>query len=415
MNEFATQPVIGLLAALGGGLLVGVERERRKGDGSNREPAGVRTFTLVALLGAIAAQLGQGVVLLSVFSVAVFAVAGYLRRIEYDPGLTTEIALLATLLLGVLAMSTAGLASGLFVALAILLQSKQALHHFTRQVLSERELDDALVLAASVLIVLPLLPDVAIDPLDVINPRKLWLFAVLVMTINALGYIALRALGNSRGFALAGFLGGFVSSAATIAGMGQRAASDPTLRSACIAAALLSNVATMIQLALILLAVSPDLLRHIALPLFMATITAVLIAARFVWHSHGTEQKNAQGPQGRPFALLQAITFAAIVTSALLVAAVLRLWFGESGVFVAATAAGFADVHAAAVTVGQLVRDNNLGIVEASFALAAAFTANSLVKCGAAWMGGAGYAWPVMGGVATINAVLAAAIWLSRA
>ncbi len=415
MEEFATQPLIGLLTAIGGGLLVGVERERRKGDGPTREPAGVRTFTLVALMGAIAAQLGHGVVFLAGVAVAAFAVAAYLRRTDQDPGLTTEIALLATLLLGALAMSAPGLTSGLFVLLTILLQSKQALHHFTRQVLSERELDDALVLAASVLIVLPLLPDVAIDPFEVINPRKLWLFAVLVMTLNALGYIALRAWGTSRGFALAGLLGGFVSSAATIASMGQRAVSDPELRSACVAGALLSNVATVIQLSLILLAVSPNLLQHIVLPLGVAITTAGLSAAWFIWRSRGAMHVNGHAPQGRPFALLQALAFAAIVAVALLSAAGLRIFIGESGVFVAATATGFADVHAAAVSLGQMVRDDHLGIHAASLALAGAFTANSLVKCAVAWLGGAGYAWPVITGVAAINTALVTTIWLMAA
>ena len=141
--------------------------------------------------------------------------------------------------------------------LVVLLQTKQALHHFTRNVLSERELSDALVLAASVLIVLPFLPDRAFDPYAVLNPRRIWLFAVFVMAIDPGGYIALRLFGARRGLLLAGFLGGFISSTPTIASMRQRGRETPDVYRACVAASLLSNVATIVQLALVLLVTAP--------------------------------------------------------------------------------------------------------------------------------------------------------------
>ena len=240
MIAVGAEQLFGLVAALGGGLLVGVGRERQKAQQPQHEPAGVRSFTVVALVGATAALLGPVAVAVAGVAVAALAVASYWHSVEHDPGVTTELALLATFLLGALAQGHAQLGAGLFVAPALLLQSKAWLHRFTRQVLSEDELRDALLLAASALIVLPLLPDRAFDPWAVLNPRKLWLYAVLVMAINALGYIALRAFGAGRGLVLAGLLGGFVSSAATIAGMGQRAAAQPRLVAGCVAAALLS-------------------------------------------------------------------------------------------------------------------------------------------------------------------------------
>lgn len=411
MIAVGAEQLFGLVAALGGGLLVGVGRERQKAQEPQHEPAGVRSFTVVALIGAMAALLGPVAIAVGGIAVAAMAVASYWHSVEHDPGVTTELALLATFLLGALAQAHPQLGAGLFVALALLLQSKAWLHRFTRQVLSEEELRDALLLAASALIVLPLLPDRAFDPWAVLNPRKLWLYAVLVMALNALGYIALRAFGAGRGLVLAGLLGGFVSSAATIAGMGQRAAAQPRLLAGCVAAALLSCVATVVQLAAILFAVAPQLLRQLLLPLGAAGVTAVIVAAWFVWRGHGAHNGDGEVVQGRPFALRQALLFAAIVAAGLLLASWLHGAWGENGVLAAAAATGLADVHAAAVGLGQLVSGGGVAAPEAAWALAAAFSANSLVKCAAGAVGGLRYFVPVAAGVVLINLALVLATW----
>ena len=399
----------GLLAAVGGGLLVGIQRERRKGSGPQRQPAGVRTFTVVGLIGAVAALLGPTMIAVAAGSIAALVAVSHWHSADRDPGLTTELALLATFLLGALAMGTPTLGAALFVALAVLLQSKETLHDFTKRVLGEQELDDALLLAASVLIVLPLLPDRPVDPWSVLNPRRLWLVAVLVMSINAAGYIVLRALGGRAGLPLAGFFGGFVSSSATIAGMGQRAASDPKLRGGAIAGALVSCVATVVQIALICSAIEASWLRALAVPLAVTAVVAVLVALPFVRGGTGEGGKDPS-VKGRPFALGQALLFAGIVAMALLLSKFLQLWLGSGGVIAAAAATGFADVHAATVSLAQAIGAQGLAAEEASKALAAAFTTNSIVKCFAAGTGGTAYARAVIPGIAAINVAFVLAV-----
>ncbi len=145
--------------AFGIGLLIGVERERRKGKGPQRAAAGIRTFAIAGLLGAACFQLG-GVVLVAVgiLALAGFIALSYLRTQQVDPGLTTESALLLTLVLGALAMREPALASAVAVGVTILLAARTSLHRFVRTVLTEQELHDALVLAAAIVVVLPLMP-----------------------------------------------------------------------------------------------------------------------------------------------------------------------------------------------------------------------------------------------------------------
>jgi uncharacterized membrane protein (DUF4010 family) len=157
--------ILSLAVALGIGLLIGTERERRKGEGLDRSRAGLRTFALVSVTAAISFIVG-GLPLLAVTIGGIFALTelAYWRGHDDDPGITSEIALSTTMLLGGLAMTRPGLAAGIAVAVTILLSARSALHRFVRSGLSEVELRDALIFAAATLIVLPLLPDQAMGP-----------------------------------------------------------------------------------------------------------------------------------------------------------------------------------------------------------------------------------------------------------
>ena len=402
-----TALLYGFLAALGGGLLVGVERERSKGTGPERDAIGARTCVLAALCGTVCALLGDAALVLGGLAAAGFAALAYRQSRTHDPGLTSEIALLLVYLLGAVAVTRAQLAAGLYVLVAIVLASKPWLHRFTRQSLGDAELDDLLLLAASALIVLPLLPDRAIDPFGVINPRTLWLLVVLVMAINAAGYVALRVLGARRGLLLAGFFGGFVSSTATIGSMGQRAAAMPEVRDAAIAAALLSNIPTVVQIGIILAATSPPLLLALAPALVAAGAVAAAVAAVFVVRARAVVDDIPAATASRPFDLRHALLFAAIVAAALLLAAALHAWVGDRGALLAAAATGLADVHAASVSLGALAATSTLPVAQAAFGLVLAFVANSLVKGIAALAaGGRTFARPLIGGVLAIDAAL---------
>lgn len=414
MGGFDDALLYAFLAAFGGGLLVGIERERDQGTAAERSAAGVRTYTLAAVSGIVAALLGTVAVAVGIAATAALAYASYQRSRDHDPGLTSEVTLVLVFLLGALAHTQAQLAAALFVATAILLESKQALHRFTRQVLTDAELGDLLLLAASALIVLPLLPDRTIDPFDVLNPRMLWLLVVLVMAINAAGYIALRALGARRGLLLAGFLGGFVSSTATIGGMGQRAHASPATRRPAVAAALLSNVPTVIQLGVVIGALAPSLLRALLPALAAGGVAAALVALYYGLRARGGEDGDGPKVAARPFDFRHALLFAAIMAAALLLSAVLYRWIGDGGVVIAAAAAALADVHAAAASIGQLSAQSGLLPQQALLALGAAFFANSVVKCVVAFgSGGAAFGRPLLFGLLVVNLAFVGALALA--
>ncbi len=409
MTPIDEQSWIRLAVALGIGLLIGIERERRKGEGTTRAAAGIRTFAVVALLGAVSVILDDGILLaVACGGVALFAAIGYYRSPQEDPGLTTEIALLLTLLLGALAMREPLLAAGLAAGVAILLAARSRMHHFARKVLTEREFNDALVLAAATLVVLPLIPDRHIGPFAAINLHVAWTIVILMMAIGAAGHIALRLLGPRYGLAIAGFAAGFVSSAATISNMGERARQTPALMGSAVAGAVLSTVATVAQLTTLLAATSLETLRALALPLACAGAVAVTYGALFMLRTPNLPASE-DGDPGRAFSFRTALLFAATVTGVMFLSAAIVAWLGAAGLIAAAGAAGLADAHSIAVSVGSLVAAQKISATEAVIPVLVALSTNTITKIALAIInGGHRYALQVVPGlVLTI-----AASWL---
>ena len=368
------------LTALSLGLLIGIERERRKGQGPMREAAGVRTFTVAALLGCLSWQLGEAPLLIGALLIlGALTAMSYRYTAPRDPGLTTEIALLVTTLLGALAQVHAPMAAGLGVAVAVLLSVRTRLHKFIRTTLTDAELHDGLLLAGAVLVILPLLPDQTIDPLHTLNPHTLWLIVVVLLSISAFGHIASRALGPRTGLPLAGFVSGFVSSAATISALGARAKAQPDLHQPAVAGAVLSTVATIVQLALLLSVTHADLLWHLA-PALSAGASMAIIYGLIFTRRASTSPASGLEAQARPLSPLSALAFAAIIMAVSFGVAALNHYLGSSGALAGAGLAGLADAHAASASLANLSAQNALSLDMAGLGILTALTTNSLTK-----------------------------------
>ena len=374
------QLIIRLGAALAVGLLVGIERERSKGQGPRRAAAGVRTFTLIALAGAISLELGGRPAFLVVAAViGVFAAISYVRTFRHDAGLTTEVAMVITVLLGGLALSEPQVAGALAVVVTIILASRTKVHDWINNVLTDDEVRDGLVLAAAALVILPLLPAKPVDPWGVVDLRKLWTLAVLVMAINGLGYIAVRALGAKVGLALAGLFSGFVSSTATIGAMGSRSKARPELHRSAVAGAAASSIAPVVQLAIVVGLVSMPTLEQLLPSLILSGLAATAYAGLFTLRSvrETTEQEL---PAGRPFSPKTALLFVLVVGIALAISTALTNWLGDRGLLLATGIAGLGDAHAAAISAASLAAVGKAQVPFAAMAVLIGFTTNSVSK-----------------------------------
>jgi uncharacterized membrane protein (DUF4010 family) len=408
------QLIIRLGAALAVGLLIGIERERSKGHGPRRAAAGVRTFTLIALAGAISLELGGPPAFLVVAAIiGAFAAISYVRTFRRDAGLTTEVAMIVTVLLGGLALSEPQIAGALAVVVTIILASRTKVHDWINNVLTDEEVRDGLVLAAAALVILPLLPEKPVDPWGVVDLRKLWTLAVLVMAINGLGYIAVRALGAKVGLALAGLFSGFVSSTATIGAMGSRAKARPELRGSAVAGAAASSVATVVQLGIVVGLVSMPTLELLLPSLILSGLTAVGYAGLFTLRSV-RETTQADIAPGRPFSPKTALLFVLVVGLALAISTTLTNWLGDSGLLLATGVAGLGDSHAAAISAASLATSGKTAVPTAAIAVLIGFSTNAISKTVVAFsLGDRRFAFQLLPGI-LLMVVAAGAGWFVR-
>ncbi|EGJ10817.1 MgtC/SapB family protein [Rubrivivax benzoatilyticus] len=413
--DTASAPLaLGLLSALGGGLLIGLERERRKGSGPDREPAGIRSFTLAALAGAIAQALDEPLLVacggLAVLALA--AVAYWRSQIVQrspDPGMTTELALFVTYLVGVLSMQQPPVGGGAAVVIAVLLAAQARLHRFATRALSEAELHDALLLAALVLVVLPLLPATPVAWLGGLQPRTLGLLATLILVLQAGGHVALRLFGATAGMALSGLLSGFVSSTATIASMGTRVRAEPALARACEAGAVLSTAATWVLGLVILTATSPPLAAMLVVP---AVVGIAVAGAGGLWRARGARGTAPESSKAGPLRPREALLVAVLLAGASLGVGWAQRHFGDAGVLAGAALTAVADAHAACAALGALAGEGRLELQAAAYGVLVAITTNSVTRSITAFVaGGPKFGVTIAGSLAASTGAAWAAWW----
>jgi uncharacterized membrane protein (DUF4010 family) len=412
-NEWALpEAASAILVALGAGLMIGIERERRMQADKIPAAAGVRTYAITALLGVLAALTGSQVMLGAVaLGVVVLTALSYRKTLDGDPGLTSEVALLATFLIGVLAASQPVLAAAAGVLIVVLLVSRAPLHAFAKAKLSDQELHDAVLLAAAAILVLPILPDHAIDPWNVVNPRLVWKLTVLIMLVDAAGYVAQRLVGSRAGLPISGLLGGFVSSTVVVATMGKRAQAEPEVLSSAVAGAALSQIATVVQLALVLAISDAVLLGQLRWVLLAMGVVMALYGALMIRASHG---EAAPPPAaGRAFRLRTALLFAAAFVSVMLLVAWLQNSFGPAWALGGVIVGGFADAHSTSASIGSLAAQGQLPRELAAIAVGLVMTTNTISKLGFAWAGGKAYFWRLSPGLLLLIAAFWVTWWLT--
>jgi uncharacterized membrane protein (DUF4010 family) len=408
---------VALAVALGCGLLIGVERERRKGSGPGRALAGVRSFALVSLLGAVAMLVGERwLTLVGAAFVAALGVAASRRDRSGDPGVTTEIALLLAYLIGALCTANPLLAAALAVTVTALLAGREHMHHFARQWLQPAELRDGIVLGALALIAVPLMPD---RPLwgPVLNPRIIVTLLVVLLAIQALAHLCRRLLRARQALMLSALASGFVSSTATIATLGADVRQGRAAPGQAAGAALLSCVATLLQLLAVAAAVQPAWLAALWLPALAGAALAFLWGA---WMVRAAAAASAQRPMGQPdgsadtqrmFSLRSAALVAALLTGVQAAVYALTLWLGNGGLLAATWLAALVDLHSAAAAV---LAQAPTATAPTRLALMVALAVHALSKCATAWLsGGRAYAGALAPGllVHTALAVGLLAAW----
>jgi uncharacterized membrane protein (DUF4010 family) len=377
------------------GALVGIEREKRKADEKEAEyTAGLRTFTLLTLLGAAAAFLSKSlsspwILAATLLIVGAYLVVGYFltaRASQNGKGLTTEVAALVVFLLGATVMfGYEQLAIGLGVVTAALLAYKQPLHGFVEK-LGWDDVYAGVRLLIATFIALPLLPDRAIDPWGALNPYKLWLLVILISSLSLVGYVLTRLLGPARGTALTGLTGGLVSSTAVTLSFSREARDNPQNVAALACGILLSWAVMFVRVIVLVAVVNRALLTQVLIP-FAAMAAVIAGSAAFLYFRGGPTKGTARKGELKvenPFSLTEAAKFAALFAVVLLAVKFVQEHFPPSGLYAVAALAGLTDVDAITLSMAEFAQSGEPGVAVMAIVIAA--LSNTLVKCGMAFV-----------------------------
>lgn len=383
---WAESALVRLLVALAVGLLIGLDRERAETRKARRLFAGIRTFPLIALAGAVPMLLlpDTGVVFLVVSFLAVAGVAlvAYIRGSAGGHlGATTEMAALTTFLLGCLA--GAGhlvVAAATGVAVAVLLVAKPRLERFSRR-LSNEELSAALELAVVSVIVLPVVPNHGYGPWGVLNPFDIWLVVVLVSGLSFAGFVAVRFFGEGRGTLMAGAIGALVSSTAVTVAMANSSRLAPRSSATAAAAAVLASAIMCLRVAVFAGLVNGAILPRLLPVVAIMTLEGVACAAFLQRGGARSATRSREAAVANPSSLMAAVVFALIYAGILLLVRAAQEYLGTSGIYLAAALSSLADVDAVAIAVTNLGGSTG-NWNAAALAVSIAMVSNTLVKLG---------------------------------
>jgi uncharacterized membrane protein (DUF4010 family) len=377
---------LSLMTSAGIGLLVGTERERKP-----TAKAGVRTFTLIAVLGTVCALVAQ--LIGSPWLVPVgFALIGLTitgahladpaTRVD-DSGTTTVVAALLIYVLGALNFhGERTLAVALGIGVTALLYFKTELEGAATR-LTPTDIRSMLQFGAVSAVVLPLLPDRSYGPYGVLNPFNIWLMVVLISGVSLAGYVAWRLTLERKGLLLTGLLGGVISSTATTFAYARSARNATHTPSATLTVILLANAAKLMRVLLLAVVIAPAVL-----PLLMLTMlpALVLTGPALWWHYRraGGEKGEDSDRLQNPTQLGTAVLFAAFYALVLLASAWLSDVAGSGGLFVLAAISGLTDVDAITLSSARLAVQGNISLAESVTAITLAVAANMLFKAGVA-------------------------------
>jgi uncharacterized membrane protein (DUF4010 family) len=373
--------------ALGIGLLIGLERGwRTRTAESGSRAAGVRTFAISGLLGGIAGAIAQtfntpgGSIFLSVSFAAYAAVMTTFCRDENAAegtfSATTAIAGLLTFTLGAYAIiGDERIAAAAAITATGLLAIREELHGLVEKI-TWPELRSGLLLLAMTFIALPLMPSEPIGPFGGVNPREVWIIAILLACVSFVGYAAVKYLGASRGVLLAAAAGGLVSSTAVTVTNARRAAAHEGSPELLAAGVSIATAVSFLRVFTLTALLQPKLLIVIGPTLIGAAAAAVGISS--FWRNPGAHELKVTKFRN-PFGFWSVTGLAMFLGTIIVLGRAVGERFGAEGAIVGAIVVGLVDVDAATISMARLP-SHMLSSDGAAYAILAAVASDTVSK-----------------------------------
>lgn len=358
--------------SLGIGLLVGFEREWSHKD------LGVRTFTIISLFGMFAALIGPAFIVAALAGVIALIVVVNLAASKTQSKLetTTSGAFLVTFALGVLiGQGHVFTPTASAVVITLLLALKPQFSRFAGG-LQQEEIRAAVLLGLIGFVIYPILPNHAIDPWNLLNPREIWFTVILIAAIGFLNYVLLRVF-STKGIYYSAIFGGLVNSTAAIAQlMGPIATGGDGAPQLAMTVNLLTITAMFVRNLALLFIFSPPAGLIAAAPIGLMA----LCAGGFIWWRRGSSIDLPPLDIGSPISLRQIVSFGAIFVAIQVAGSLAQRFFGHYGVILVSALGGFASSASSTAAVATMSKHEQIAPGIAAVSAVLASVASTLVN-----------------------------------
>ncbi len=361
------------------GFIIGLEREIKAKFGQDLF-AGIRTFPLIAVLGTITGLLciwlGSIIPFAITFSgVIVLVTASYLKDKSY--GITTEVAVLITFLIGYLvAHEHYHMATFITITTAFLLVLKKKLEGLTQK-LDEEDILAVLKFVALLGVIYPLLPNEEVFP--GFNPSEVWLFVIIVSAIDFVGYFLLKYKGD-RSILLMGLVGGLVSSTAVTLAFSELSRKFKGYTHVLFFSIMLSWSLMLVRVSVYAFILYPE-----ALPVLVILFTPyllVLFSYGFAVYRKGkiSGEIREKLELVEPFTLTQALIFGVIYAGISVASYYLKSFLGDKGLLIVSLVSGIIDVDAISLFLLNALKKNEVELWTTLLGLLLAVSSNNVFK-----------------------------------
>jgi uncharacterized membrane protein (DUF4010 family) len=379
----------GLVIAIVLAAIIGIERESKYQKGHSNNFGGARTFALIGITGFISQLLANiSIAYPIVFASGLFVliVASYFATTKDNAGfgVTSEIAAVIVFLNGILvALGEITLATTIAIAVAALLHFKRDIHDWAK------DLDNTEILATFqfiliAFVVLPILPNVNIGPLDFLNPYVAWLMVVLISGLSFLSYIAIKVFGTKKGIGLTGFLAGFISSTALALSFSEESKKNKKIVNPYAIAVVIASSAMFFRVLIAVSVINNELVNHILVPMVVMGTTGIL-SALYLWSKKEKVPAKLEEKLSDvecPLTLIPALKFAVFFVFVSFLAKIATSYLGSQGLYFASFLSGIMDVDAITISVSELSRNSDITNKVATIAITIAAMTNTVVKGG---------------------------------
>ncbi len=382
MIEFA---LIGnFILALALGALIGLEREYARYRKHAHDYAGIRTFPLIALFGALSAFFGDiinpWILIAGILLMGTLIIISYLvlsRGNKRYHGATSEVAGFLAFFMGVLSyFGEVQLAVVLTVIITVILYSRSVLHNFAQH-LKKEEMRSTLIFAVIAFVVLPFLPNKGYGPYELFNPFLFWLMVVFISGISFVGYILMRWVGE-KGMVLSAMLGGLASSTAVTLSFSERSKQQLKLHRALALGVILANGVMFSRVLLEMFVLNIALFLQV-LPIMIILILITAGFSYFIWK--GTASAKEKIELASPLTLKPALKFAGIFALVLAFLKLAQVYLSSHGVYLVSFLSGLAETDAITISLSQLA-GTSLPLETAGRGVIIAVIANVVAKMG---------------------------------